>query len=442
MTVYRKSEERRDKPAFALRKGRPFSQRAAGQAVDRASHDQRRPPCPHYPACYSCPFVRFPYAQQLDKKREIVVQALAPYPALAALTIPPLVPSPHQFGYRVRVKLAVRRSRGKVLIGVYIPETHKVADVSGCAVHPEPINRIVQFLKQAVEQLGILPYDERQDIGQLRYIDARYSLWQRRVLLTLVTRHMDFPQARELTHELTRRFPSLSGIVQNINDKPGNVIWGERFRPLWGRDSLLERIGHLHLRIPVNAFEQANPPVARRLYERVLEWAGLNGEEIALDLYCGIGPIALYLTSKAKLVVGIDDNESAINVAKENARRNGYHNSRFFAGDAAEKLKEMGATLARIDLVVVNPPRKGLSPEAFAALATVKAPKLLYVSCDPLTLARDLDRFSQERYVTHRVQSFDMIPQTDQVETVALLERQQEIPTVGEIGRRALGVKS
>jgi len=430
VAVHHKSEGRKDKPAFALRKGRSFSHHTAQQTVDRAAHDKRRPPCPHYPACYSCPFVQFPYKQQLEKKREIVAQALATYPALATLPIPPLVPSPHQFGYRVRVKLAVRRSRGNVLIGVYIPETHKVADVSGCAVHPEPINRIVQFLKQAIERLGITLYDEAHDTGQLRYIDARYSLWQRRVLLTLVTRHMDFPQARELTHELTRRFPFLSGIVQNINDKPGNVIWGERFRPLWGRDSLLERIGPLSLRIPVNAFEQANPPVARRLYERVLEWAGLNGEEIALDLYCGIGPIALYLASRAKLVVGIDDNESAINVAKENARRNGYHNTRFFAGDAAEKLKEVTGTLARIDLVVVNPPRKGLSPEAFAALAAVKAPKLLYVSCDPLTLARDLDRFSQERYVTRQVQPFDMIPQTDQVETIAWLER-QEVPTAG-----------
>lgn len=423
MTTYRQSEERRDKPTFALRKGRPFSQRGVVPTEDRVSRERSGPPCPHYPACYSCPFVQFPYRQQLEKKREIVANALAAYPALTTIPVPALVPSQRQFGYRVRVKLAVRRVRGNVLIGLYIPETHKVADVSGCPVHPEPINRVVQFLKQAIEQLGIVPYDEVHDTGQLRYIDARYSLWQRRVLLTLVTRHMDFPPARDLTRELTRRFPFISGIVQNINDKPGNVIWGERFRPLWGRDSLLERIGPLNLRIPVNAFEQANPPVARKLYEMVLEWAGLKGEEIALDLYCGIGPIALYLASRAKLVVGIDDNESAINVAKENARRNGYHNTRFFAGDAAEKLQETAATLARTDLVVVNPPRKGLSPEAFAALVTIKVPKLLYVSCDPVTLARDLERFSQEKYMTRRVQPFDMIPLTDQVETVALLER-------------------
>jgi len=393
------------------------------QAGDGVRVEERRPHCPHYPACHGCPFVRFPYRQQLDKKRGSVVNALAASPALATLDVPPLIPSPWQFGYRTRVKLAVRRLGSKVLIGLYVPETHQVVDISACPVHPEPINRIVQFLKQAIERLEIVPYDEVHDTGQLRYIDVRYSLWQHQVLLTLVTRHMDFPQARELTRELERRFPFISGIVQNINDKPGNVIWGERFHPLRGRDSLLERIGHLTFHIPVNAFAQENPPVARKLYEMVLEWARLHGEEIALDLYCGIGPIALYLASRARLVVGIDDNVSAVNTAKENARRNGYHNSRFFAGDAAEKLRETATTLARIDLIVVNPPRKGLNPEALAALVAVNVPRLLYVSCDPLTLARDLDRLSKEGYVTRRVQPFDMLPQTDQVETVALLER-------------------
>jgi 23S rRNA (uracil1939-C5)-methyltransferase len=348
------------------------------------------------------------------------------YPALSALPVPLTQASPSRFGYRTRVKLAVRRVGGQVRIGLYVPDSHNVVDITACPVHPEPVNRIVQFLKLAIERLDIAPYDEEHDTGQLRYIDLRYSLWQRCVLLTLITRHMHFPQVRELIRELERRFPFLSGVVQNINDKPGNVIWGERFHPLRGRDSILERIGPFHLSIPVNVFSQANPPVARKLYETVLEWAGLGGQEIALDLYCGIGPISLYLASRAKLVVGIDDNASAINVAKENARRNGYHNCRFFAGDAAEKLAHAAATLAQINLIVVNPPRKGLSPEAFAAIVGVATPKLIYVSCDPLTLARDLDRFCQAGYTVLRVQPFDMFPQTDQVETVALLERKQK----------------
>jgi 23S rRNA (uracil1939-C5)-methyltransferase len=381
------------------------------------------PPCPHYPACHSCPFVQFPYLEQLAKKREIVAQALREYPSLAAIEVPPSVPSARQFGYRARAKLAVRKVKDKILIGLYIPESHKVVDISACPVHPPPVNQLVQFLKGEIEKLRISPYDEDHDTGQLRYLDIRYSFWQQQALLTLVTRHMHFPQVRDLLRNLERRFPFLTGVVQNINDKPGNVIWGERFHPLRGRDALLEKLGPLKISIPVDTFSQVNPQVARKLYERALEWAGLTGKEIAFDLYCGIGPISLFLASQAQLVIGIDDNVGAINTAKQNARRNGYHNCRFFAGDAAAKLRETAATVPRVDVIVVNPPRKGLSSDAFAAVLTAKAPRIIYISCDPTTLARDLDRFSSEGYDVRRVQPFDMFPQTDKVETVALLER-------------------
>jgi 23S rRNA (uracil1939-C5)-methyltransferase len=237
---------------------------------------------------------------------------------------------------------------------------------------------------------------------------------------------MHFPQIPELVRGLEQRFSFLSGIVQNIHDKPGNVIWGDRFHPLRGRDSLIEKFGPLSLSIPVSTFAQANPPVARKLYELVLQWATLDGTEIAVDLYCGIGPIALHLAGRAKLVIGIDDNPGSINVAKENARRNGYNNTRFFAGDAAAKLKDTVSNLGQIGVLVVNPPRKGLSPEAFNAVLSVHAPRLIYVSCDPVTLARDLDRFVQAGYEVQKLQSFDMFPQTEQVETVVLLVPRQE----------------
>lgn len=407
----------------------PFGARQERRAPEPQPREQRHP-CPHFPACYGCPFAKFPYLQQLEKKHALVTTALSSYPTLASLQVPPLVPSPRQFGYRTRVKLVVRRVGNKPVIGLYIPETHKVTNASACAVHPRQVNSVVQALLEAIEELNIPPYDEEKDTGLLRYLDLRYSLWSHQVLLTLVTRNMHFPQARDLIRELERRFPFLSGIVQNIHDKPGNVIWGERFYPLFGRDSLVEKFGPLKLNIPVSAFAQANPPVARKIYELVLEWALLKGDEIAVDLYCGIGPIALHLAGAAKLVIGIDDNLGAINTAKENARRNGYNNTRFFAGDAAEKLKETVGNLGQIGLLVVNPPRKGLSPEAFAAVLSVKSPRLIYVSCDPVTLARDLDRFSHAGYEARQLQSFDMFPQTEQVETVVLLLPQEEAQRV------------
>lgn len=382
-----------------------------------------KPPCPHAPHCYGCPFVSVPYDQQLERKQAIVQEAFAAFPALSTVSVPLPVASPKKFGYRSRVKLAVQSVKGQIRIGLYIPETHQVFDISACPVHPKEVNRIVSFLKQAIEQLHIIPYDETRDTGQLRYIDLRYSFWQRKVLLLLVTRHMHFPQVHDLTRQLERRFPFLSGIVHNINDQPGNVIWGKRFRPLRGRDSLLEQIGHVRLSIPVDTFSQVNPSMAKRIYETAVRWSHMTGQEIVLDVYCGIGPIALYYASQTKFVAGIEENERAVNVAKENARRNGYHNTRFFHGDAAQKIEEIATTLPPIDRIVLNPPRTGLSPEAFSSVIGVNAPTLLYISCSPQTLARDLDRFSAAGYTVGRIQPFDMFPQTDQVETLALIEK-------------------
>lgn len=407
------------------RHARPIDRIGYGQ--ERPRTESPRPPCPHYPACHGCPFIQFPYLQQLEKKREIIATALRDYPTLASVEIPLPTPSARQFGYRARVKLAVRRGKDKVLVGLYIPESHQVTDISACPVHPVPVNQVIQFLKEEIERLHIVPYDEVRDTGQLRYLDIRYSFWQQQILLTLVTRHMHFPQARDLIRNLERQFPFLIGIVQNINDKPGNVIWGERFHPLRGRDTLLEKLGQFKISIPVDAFSQVNTQVARKLYEKALAWADLTGKEIAFDLYCGIGPISLFLASQAQLVIGIDDNTGAINTAKQNARRNGYNNCRFFAGDAAAKLRETAASVARVDVIVVNPPRKGLSNDTFSAVLTTKVPKIIYISCEPTTLARDLDRFAHAGYHVQQVQPFDMFPQTDKVETVALLEQATNI---------------
>jgi 23S rRNA (uracil1939-C5)-methyltransferase len=220
-----------------------------------------------------------------------------------------------------------------------------------------------------------------------------------------------------------RRFGFIAGVAQNINEDPGNVIWGPRTRALAGRDTVIERIGEWKLRLPVGVFSQANPLTARKLYEKVRDFAALGGNEIVLDVYCGVGPIALHLAPAAELVWGVDDSTLAIATAKQNARMNGVANCRFFAADAAEKIAESKRVLPRFDLAVVNPPRKGLQPDAAAALIDLGPPRIIYVSCHPETLARDLDKFIGHGWRAAALQPFDMFPQTDQVETVALLIR-------------------
>jgi 23S rRNA (uracil1939-C5)-methyltransferase len=285
------------------------------------------------------------------------------------------------------------------------------------------VNQVIQYLKHKLLELGVAPYDERDDSGDLRYVDLRYSFARREVSVTLVTRHASLPHGEKLARTLQRKLSFVTGVIQNVNEAHGNVIWGNSYRTLSGRDTILERIGGLKLIFPAGVFSQANAAVTEKLYGRVAEFAGLTGNETVVDLYCGVGPISLYLAAKAHLIWGIDDNELSVATAKQNARRNGISNCRFVAGDSAKKLQEFKRTLPNIDLMTLNPPRKGLPPAAMEAVVEFGAPKLIYVSCAPHSLARDLDRFVGANYRIERIQSFDMFPQTKEVETVALLTK-------------------
>jgi len=390
--------------------------------AERARGDYTAP-CPHFPdgCAAGCRWIDVPYPEQLKRKQQIVSRALAAYPSLHDIEVPGVVPSPRRLGYRARIKLVARRAKGETLAGLYLPQSHHVVDISSCPVHPEPVNRVVQQLKREIQRLGIAPYDERSDTGDLRYLDIRYSFWSREIALTLVTRRAAFRRGNDLARALKKRFGFISGVVQNINEDPGNVIWGPRSRSLAGRDTVIERIGPWKLRLPVGVFSQANPAVARKIYEKVEALAALSGQETVLDLYCGVGPISLYLARSARLIWGVDESALSIATAKQNARMNGIANCRFFAASIVEKLEEAKRDLEPVDLVVVNPPRKGVQPEAMAALLSLQPQRIIYVSCEPATLARDLDRLIAGGYRATALQPFDMFPQTENVETVASL---------------------
>lgn len=379
--------------------------------------------CPHFPNCVGCPFIKVPYPEQLLRKREIVRRALAGFASLAAVEIPPVAPSPERLGYRARVKLVIRRNRGEVAAGLYVPHSHRVIDISSCPVHPRPVNQVVYYLKKKFQELAIVPYDERDDSGDLRYLDFRYSFARKELSVTLVTRHASLPQGGLLAKALHHRFPFITGVIQNVNQQRGNVIWGESYRILGGRDTLMERIGDLKLVFPAGVFSQANPFTARKLYEHVRGLADLKGLETVLDLYCGVGPISLYLAPGARQVWAVDDNELSITTAKQNARRNGRGNCRFIAGDVAKTLAQWKQSLPCIDLIALNPPRKGVQAQAMSELLEIGAGKVIYVSCEPLSLGRDLDKLTQHGYHVSALQPFDMFPQTEEVETVVRLEK-------------------
>jgi len=393
-----------------------------------------RPPCPHYPDCVGCALVGTAYGAQLRAKHARVVSALAAASAGVQVPVPDVIGSPRLFGYRNQAKLAVRRTRRGLLLGVYRPGTHEVVDIAGCAVHQPPIPAVLAAVREAVDQAQAPIYDERTRSGWLRYVVVRSSTWKKTAQLILVVRDRRWPGEARLLQRM-RRLRGVSSVVLNVNPTPGNVILGATFVPVTHTTALSERVGGLTLTSSAGAFLQANIGAARRVYDRVLAWAAPQPDELAVDLCAGVGAISLYVASRARLVVGVEESPIAVRDARRNARLNGYHNVRFVAAPAAAGLATVAADFGPVDLVTVNPPRKGIDEATRAAIAAAAPSRVVYVSCDPVTLARDLDWFAHHGYALAALQPYDLLPQTEHVETVALLNRERRAPAADRVQR-------
>ncbi len=379
-------------------------------------------PCPHFPNCVGCALIGTPYGEQLRIKQQRVRDACNAYAVLAAVQVGDIVGSPRAFGYRNQAKLVARQAGSGLLLGVYRPGSHQVVDIRQCPVHDPLIMPVLDAVAEVVQRYEIPVYDERARTGALRYVVVRVSTWKKAVQVILVTAERGVPHLRDLVRAL-QRVRGVVSVVQNINPDPGNVILSAQFISLTRETALIERIGGLKLKTHPGAFVQANVQVARRLYDYALQAAALTATDTVADLYCGVGALTFALATAAKHVAGIEASAIAVADAKENIRVNGFHNVRFYCGDAAETLATLAARLGRIDVITLNPPRKGADDKARAAIIGCAPRRLVYVSCDPTTLARDLDWFAARGYATTALQPFDMLPQTEHVECVAQLVR-------------------
>jgi 23S rRNA (uracil1939-C5)-methyltransferase len=377
-------------------------------------------PCPHLPNCVGCALIGRPYGEQLDLKQERVRRAFSRFPSLATIEVPAVIGSPRAFGYRNQAKLVARRARRGLLLGIYRPQSHQVVDITQCPVHHPLINRVLTKTREVLERFDVPVYDERTHTGNLRHVVVRVSQWTKRAQLILVTRDRTVP--RHLAVQL-QRIPGVVSVVHNINAEAGNVILGSAFVPLTRETALIERVGFLKLRTQAGAFLQANITVARKLYERALDWAAPTADDVAVDLYCGAGALTFYLATAAGHVSGIEESPRAVIDAKANTRLNGFHNVRFYAGEVACTLPELARRLGKIDVITLNPPRKGVDAAARAAIRACAPRRIVYISCDPNTLASDLDWFAGHGYQTGQLQPFDLLPQTEHVECVAALAR-------------------
>ncbi|MDX2166958.1 MAG: 23S rRNA (uracil(1939)-C(5))-methyltransferase RlmD [Deltaproteobacteria bacterium] len=380
------------------------------------------PRCRHFPQCVGCTLIGTAYTAQLAAKRERLAAALAAHARLAGVTAPAVEGSPRMFGYRNQAKLVARRARRGLLLGVYRPGTHQVVDIAQCEVHHPLITRVLANVQAALEAAAAPIYDERDASGWLRYVVLRVSEWKHAVQVILVVRDRSWRGERPLLERI-RRIRGVAGVVLNLNASSGNVIFGAQFLGPPRELSLLDRLAGFKLSSRAGAFLQANLGTARRVYAAATRYAALGPEASAVDLYCGVGALTFHLATQAQFVVGVEAVPGAVLDAKQNIRLNGFHNVRFLAAPAAAGMAQAAELLQHVDVVTLNPPRTGADEAARSAIHAAKPRRIVYVSCEPKTLARDLDWFAARGWRVGELAAFDMLPQTEHVETVALLTR-------------------
>lgn len=380
------------------------------------------PPCPHNPLCAGCALIGRPYREQLRWKQQQIEELFAAQAPELRPEILPIVGSPRPFGYRNQAKLVLRRARRGLLAGLYQAGTHRVVDVRSCPVHTEGIQTVLGHLVPLLEASGLPTYDERKREGTLRYLIVRWSHWQRAAQIILVTASPLEPALSALLRRAAR-IPRVKSVLHDYNPDFGNVLLARRFSRIAGRAELVERFGPFKIRIQAGSFLQANVFVARRIYEHATQEAALGSDDVVADLYCGSGTWSLYLATRARLVFGVEASGEAVADARANARSNGFSNVRFFHGEARARVPELAAQVPRIDVVTLNPPRKGLDTDTRLSLVALAPARLVYVSCSPSSLVRDLRWLAERGYRVTRVRPFDLMPQTDQIECVATLER-------------------
>ena len=386
--------------------------------VEAPSSARTEPDCPYYAHCGGCCFRHMTYAEELEAKRARVQEALE---RIGGVALPHLEILGAERVLRYRNKAQFPVSDGPK-IGFYQARTHAVTDVEDCLLQSEAAARLRSAARAWMARYRIPAYQERSGKGLVRHVYVRTNR-RGESLFCLLVNGKQVPRESELVEALRAAEPGLTGVLLGVNEKRNNVILGDSYRTLWGKDYLDDLLCGLTFRLSVPSFYQVNPDQTEVLYRKAAEFAGLTGREILLDLYCGIGTIGLTMAARARQVIGAEVVPQAVEDARQNAARNGISNARFLCGDAGEAARRLAAEGLRPDVICVDPPRKGLAPDVVETAAAMAPSRIVYVSCDPATLARDLARFRPLGYLVQRAVAVDLFPRTSHVETVVLLSK-------------------
>ena len=386
--------------------------------IHNPSPERMEPECPYAGKCGGCAYRHLTYPEELWTKRQRVQDALTRIGGLD-LTVEEILGAKNPEHYRNKSQYPVGADGS---IGFFQARTHKVVPIRRCLIQTEAADRTAQAVGEWMRRYKISAYDETTGKGLVRHVCVRVNR-KGESLCCVVVNGNKVPREPELAAYVTVAVPHTVGVLLNSNTRRGNVVLGDKYRTLFGRNYLMDTLCGLEFKLSMPSFYQVNRDQAEVLYGKALKFAGLTGNETVLDLYCGIGTITLCLAKAAKRVIGAEIVPPAIRDAKENALRNHIENAEFFCGDAADIAAKLESDGLRPDVVTVDPPRKGLAPEVIASVAAMGPEKVVYVSCDPATLGRDVKIFREFGYEAKRAAAVDMFPGTAHVETVCLLSK-------------------
>jgi len=381
------------------------------------------PVCSIYKSCGGCNLQHIDYTGQLEFKTNRVIQVINRIGKLEDVIIHPTLGMKHPYNYRNKVQLPVSNKNGSVNIGFYAARSHDIINMETCYIQDSAADIVVKLTRLWIKEYNIETYNEENHSGSLRHIMIRKGFITGEVMVVLVTNGKDLPHKEEFIAILTKKIQGLVSIVLNINSEKTNVILGAHCVTLWGKDSITDYIGEFKFEVSPLSFFQVNSIQTEVLYSKALEYANLNGGEVVLDAYCGTGTISLFLSKTAKKVYGVEIVPEAIENANKNAKENNISNTEFILGEAESVIPTLISKGVRADVVVVDPPRKGCDKTLLEAISSMKPKTIVYVSCDPGTLARDLGILDELGYKTLEIQPVDMFPMTAHVESVARIER-------------------
>ena len=381
------------------------------------------PVCIIYKNCGGCNLQHIDYNSQLDFKTNRVVQVINRIGKLEEVIVHKALGMESPYNYRNKVQLPASNINGVVKIGFYAVRSHDIINMENCHIQDAVADIVVKLTRQWIKEFNIECYNEENHQGILRHIMIRKGIKTGEVMVVLIIKGKDIPHKEEFIEIMRKKIKGLVSIIQNTNNEKTNVILGSACKTLWGKDTINDYISEFKFEVSPLSFFQVNSIQTEVLYNKALEYANLSGGEVVLDAYCGTGTISLFLSKKAKKVYGVEIVPEAIENAKKNAKENNVNNTEFIVGEAEKVIPKLISQGVRADVVVVDPPRKGCDKTLLEAICHMGPKTIVYVSCDPGTLARDLGILDELGYKTLEIQPVDMFPQTAHVECVVKLYR-------------------